>query len=99
MADQFYTGTQYKLRAGGPMPTEGGRFVLHTFMAEESQVDNYICTESLPGSEEFRGQGKGGDLVSASFTRLGILGGTTFQGKKVHNPKFIDEDGLGFNMG
>jgi len=95
MAEEFYVGTQYKLRAGSPMPTIGGRFVLHTFLAERYQIDNYICTDSLPGSEEFRGQG--GDFISANFSRLGVRGGTTFQGKVTHNPDFIDEDGLGFN--
>jgi hypothetical protein len=95
MADEYYTGYQYRLRAGTPMPVARGGFVLHTFMAEKSQVDSYLCTESLPGSEEFRGQG--GNLVSANFSRLPITGGNTFQGKIVHNPTFIEEDGMGFN--
>lgn len=77
------------------MPVAGGGFVLHTFMAEDSIVRSYVCTESLPGSEEFRGQG--GDLISANFSRLNIVGGNTFQGKQVYNPTFIDESSLGFN--
>jgi len=95
MADEVYTSTQYKLRAGTPMPTIGGQFVLHTFLAEEYQIDNYICTETLPGSEEFRGQR--GNYIAANFSRLGVVGGNTFQGKITHNPEFIDEDSLGFN--
>ena len=96
MAEEKYEGTQYKLRAGSPMPTIGGRFVLHTFKAELYQIENYICTESLPGSEEFRGQG--GSLISASFSRLGVRGGTVFQGKKTYSPDFIEEGVLGFNF-
>lgn len=97
MAEEYFTGTQYKLRAGSPMPTIGGRFVLHTFMAEKSEIRNYTCIDDLPGSEEFRGQG--GDYISASFSRLGVRGGTTFQGKITFNPEFVDEDELGFNIG
>lgn len=96
MADEYVEGTQYKLRAGSPMPTIGNKFVLHTFMAEKYKVYNYTCTESLPGSEEFRGQA--GPLISANFSRLGVRGGNTFQGRKVFNPEFIDEDKLGFNF-
>lgn len=86
----------YKLRAGSPMPTmDSGEFVLHTFMAELSRITIYACTESLPASSEFRGQG--GDLVSASFSRLNIKGGDVFQGKKVYTPDYIEEDDLPFN--
>ena len=96
MADEYYTGTQYKLRSGSPMPTIQGHFVLHTFLAEEYRVDSYLCTETLPGSEEFRGQY--GPLISASYSRLGVRGGNTFQGKKTYSPTFIEEDELNFNL-
>lgn len=86
----------YRLRAGAPMPTmNNGEFVLHTFMAEYSRIEVFACTESLPASNEFRGQG--GNLVSASFSRLNVKGGNLFQGKKVYNPDFIEEDDLPFN--
>jgi len=88
MAD--YTGQQYKLRAGAPMPIGTGRFVLHTFGAKIYQVDFYETTSSIPGSSSFRGQG--GDFVSANFSRLNDRSGNLFQGKVVHNPSFVDED-------
>ena len=96
-ANEVYTSKQYRLRAGEPMPITGGGFKLHTFMAEESDVYNYPCTDSLPGSEEFRGQG--GNYISAQFSRLQVKGGNYFQGKIVNNPKYIEEDALGFNLG
>ena len=85
-----YTTYTYRLRCGMPMSITGGGFVLHTFKAEKSQVDVSLCTSSLPSSSDFRGQG--GDLVSASFTRLkGEGGGKLFQGKTVHQPTYVDE--------
>lgn len=92
-----YTGQQYKLRAGSAMPINrgvtddgGGDFVLHTFMAELNDIEVIICTTELPGSEQFRGQG--GDLISASFTRLNVVGGEVFSGKKIYAPEYVDED-------
>jgi len=91
MPETTYRGKIYRLRAGNPMPTQaGGRFVLHTFMAEVNDVDIIACTESLPGSEQFRGQG--GNILSASFSRLGAKGGTVFSGRIVYGPEYIDED-------
>jgi len=86
------TGKKYRLRAGSPMPIKAGGFVLHTFGADISDVDIYICTESLPGSGEFRGQnGRSDAYISANFSRLNIKGGNTFQGKIVKNLTFDDE--------
>ncbi len=99
MAEEVhYIGVQYKLRAGAPMGISGaiGTFVLHTFMAEENKIDSFLCTESLPASSEFRGQG--GDLMQASFSRLQDIGGNTFSGRVVYSPTYIDENGLGFNF-
>jgi hypothetical protein len=105
MPEQIYTGRaydikQYRLRASSPMPVAegsyGGEFVLHTFMAEVSYVDIYECTEYLPGSSQFRGQG--GGLMSASFSRLGDRSGNVFQGRAVHAPEYVDEGVLGFNF-
>jgi len=91
MAETSVTGQQYRLRAGTPMPTATpGRFVYHTFMAEVSTVEFLSCTENLPASSEFRGQG--GDLMSANFTRLNVKGGNLFSGKKVYKPSYVDED-------
>lgn len=93
MAEVIYRGRIYRLRAGTPMPTQQvSRFVLHTFMAEVSDIDVIACTTSLPGSEEFRGQG--GNLMSASFSRLNVKGGEIFNGKKVYAPEYVDEDDI-----
>lgn len=91
MPEVSFRGQVYRLRCGTPMPVRGGgNFVLHTFMAEISDIDIISCTESLPSSSEFRGQG--GDLMSANFSRLNVVGGNIFSGKKVYAPDYIDED-------
>lgn len=88
-----YTGQTYRLRAGSPMPTSTpGRFVLHTFKAEISDVELIACTSSLPGSEEFRGQG--GNLMSANFSRVNAKGGDVFSGKIVYEPSYVNEDDI-----
>ena len=93
MPEVSYTGQQYRLRAGSPMPIQtAGVFVLHTFMAEVSDITIYACTSSLPGSTDFRGQG--GNFISANFSRLNAKGGEVFSGKIVNSPSFVDEDEL-----
>jgi len=89
MAEASFESEQYRLRAATPMPVSGGDFKLHTFMGELSRIVNYMCTENLPSSSEFRGQG--GDLMSASFNRLAIENGKVFSGKKVYSPTYIEE--------
>jgi hypothetical protein len=102
MAEQVFTVKQYRLRAAGPMPiavgSYAGNLVLHTFMAEVSDVSVYECTQSLPGSSQFRGQGSGGKFISASFRRLGDHTGKYFSGQIVHSPSYVDEGALGFNF-
>jgi hypothetical protein len=72
------------------MSVAGGDFVLHTFMAEKTKIDMELCTSSLPSSSDFRGQG--GDLISASFSRLkNEGGGELFQGKRVYPPEYVEE--------
>lgn len=93
-----FTGQQYRLRAGGPMPIVGGGFVLHTFKAELSDVDVYLCTESLPGSDQFRGQNRQATYISANFSRLNIKGGNTFQGKIIKNLRYVEEGSV-FSFG
>jgi len=84
------SGKKYRLRAGAPMRVKGtANFVLHTFGADISDVDVYLCTTSLPGSGQFRGQG--GSYISANFSRLNIKGGNTFQGQIVSNLTFGQE--------
>lgn len=91
--DVVYQNETYKLRAGAPMSKGeqgAGDFYVHTFMAERTQVDNYLYTETLPGSEEFRGQG--GNFTSASFNRLADRSGTVFAGTVNHSPVYVEED-------
>ncbi len=89
--DEIYESQQYRLRAGTPMPVEGiGNFKYHTFMAEKYEVWNYAATQTLPSSSDFRGQG--GNLYSASFSRLQDNTGEIFSGKKVFNPTIVEED-------
>ena len=87
--DVFIEGVSYKLRAGSPMPIGSGRFVLQTFMAEESDIVNYLYTENLPRSSEFRGQG--GNLVSAAYTRIMNVSGDAFTGKEISAPRIVSE--------
>lgn len=89
MANVYSDGETYRLRAGSPMPIGGSKFVLQTFMAEKSKVRNFLFTEDLPGSEEFRGQN--GEKVSASFTRLLDTSGDAYSGKEQYNPDFVEE--------
>lgn len=86
-AQGVYVGQQYRLRAGPPIPTMNGGFVMHTFKAEVNKVYSYLCTDKLPGSDEFRGQG--GNYMSAQFSRLNIVGGTKFSGKIIEKPVYI----------
>lgn len=91
MPEIKYDGQTYRLRAATPMPVrDAGRFVLQTFGAEVSDIEMFSCIEDLPASDEFRGQG--GDLISASFSRLNVAGGRYFQGKKTYSPSYVDED-------
>ncbi len=93
MTDIMIKGTTYKLRAGSPMPIGTGSFVTHTFMAEETDIDNYLYTNTLPGSEDFRGQG--GNYLSANFTQLLDKNEESFQGRITHNLVYTNEAYLG----
>ncbi len=84
------TGKLYKLRAGSPIPTVNGDFILQTFMSEQNEIDQYIITDQLPSSNDLRGMG--GNYASAKFNRLPGAGGDNFTGQSVHNPEFKDED-------
>ena len=85
------TGINYRLRAGSPMPTEGGTdFIIHSFMALRSTSEMDSCATDLPASNEFMGQG--GVLVSASYTKLPLSGGAVFKGKKSDNGAYVEED-------
>lgn len=97
MAESSYIGQIYRLRASSPMPVSAGRLMLHTFGGEVNDLEIYECTQDLPGSQEFTGQGLGGNLVSANFSRLGDKDGH-FQGRKMYPPEYIEEDALGFNF-
>lgn len=96
MDETSYKGQQFRLRAGTPMPIGGevGVFVYHTFMAEKSAIEVITCTEDLPASSEFRGQGGREGLISASYSRLNTKGGNLFSGRKLYSPEFVDEDDI-----
>ena len=94
--DVVYTSNQYRLRAGAPMSKGdqgSGGFYVHTFMAEMTEVDNYMYTTNLPDSDEFRGQG--GSFINASFNRITDREGDAFSGKITHNPTYVEEGTLG----
>ena len=84
----------YRLRAGSPMPTGLTTFVTHTFKAERTNVDMYLYTNELKGSDQFRGQGGVEEYISANFTRLLDVGGESFQGSVKHSPEIVEEDTL-----
>jgi hypothetical protein len=92
MADVKITSNVYKLRAGSPMPISLGHFILQTFMAEETTIDNYLYTTRLPSSSDFRG--RDGDYISANFTRLLDKNNESFQGKMTYNPVYVDEEDI-----
>lgn len=74
------------------MSIGAGGFVMHTFLAEKSQIDVYSYTDSIVGSDAFRGQG--GSYVSASYSRLLDQSGEVYQGKVVHSPTYVSEDSI-----
>lgn len=88
-------GTDYRLRAGSPMPTSTpGQFVLHSFMAllSNAYIDN--CASVLPSSSEFQGQG--GGYTSANYSRL-PLSEERFKGKITAQGAYVDESAGGYN--
>lgn len=86
-----FDGEQYRLRAGSPMPTDQG-IVLQTFGAEKTKITVILYTQTISSSNDFRGQG--GDLISASYSRLSDKGGDSFQGKLTYSPEYVDEDSI-----
>ena len=95
-----YIGRHYKLRAGSPMPTSrSGHFVLHTFMAATNDSIIESCTDVLPRSSDFIGNGAGGTLQSASFSRLPVssAGAALFRGQYSEKELYDEEYAWGFN--
>lgn len=86
-----YTGYQYRLRAGSPMPTSTkGHFVLHSFMAERQQIDIETCESDLVRSSAFRGQAGDGGLYAAQYSRL-PLSEERYSSKITNSPLYIEE--------
>lgn len=84
-----YNSYQYRLRAGSPMPTsELGKFVLHSFMAEEQDIIMDTCDSTIVKSNEFRGQG--GTLTSANYSRL-PLSEERYSGKITSSELYTEE--------
>jgi len=91
----FSSGTDYRLRAGSPMPTSTpGEFVIHSFMALISSVIIDNCAETLPSSSAFQGQG--GSYTSANFSRL-PLAEARFKGKITEGGAYVSEGTGGYN--
>lgn len=91
----LYTGEQYRLRAGSPMPTSNpSHFVLHSFMAAVQELKINTCLATLKTSRSFRGQG--GGFTSASYSRL-PLSEEYYSGKEVANEIYHDESYKGYN--
>lgn len=86
-----FVGEKYRLRAGAPMPISGGGcgFVLHTFMGATNVVTIDTCTDSLPESSDFQGQG--GDLLGATFSQLPVKGGGKFSGSTTAKDEYVEE--------
>jgi len=82
MAGSSFTSNMYRLRCASPMPAGGG-LVLHTFGTEVLILTTYMCTPTIPSSNEFRGQG--GSLMSASFSRLNVSQ-ELYQGRTIRDP-------------
>lgn len=84
-----YTGTQYRLRAGSPMPTSvRGEFVLHSFMAANQDSVIETCEIQLLRSSDFQGQG--GGFTSASYQRLPLTE-ERYSGKSTTSELYIEE--------
>lgn len=90
-----YENTLYRLRCGPPMPVGCVEhdFVLHTFMVESTVVEVFLCTDTLPSSSDFRG--RGGNYISANFSRLKSEGGgDLFEGTMNNAPTYIYKEDI-----
>jgi hypothetical protein len=91
--DEGYVGVSYRLRAGSPIYDDSGNAYLHTFGAEQNTVVVYDCAsaDKLPSSNSFMGQG--GNMLSASFARIGDRGGH-FSGRITYAPVYCGEGSI-----
>lgn len=96
MTDEVKTSEYtYRLRASSPMPLGNGAFLLQGFGGEYAETINYVYTEYLPRSEDFRGNdhiGNTGTYISANFSRIQDKNAESFQGKVNDDYEFIDEE-------
>jgi hypothetical protein len=88
--DDGYVGVSYRLRAGSPIYDNSGTAYLHTFGGEQNTIVVYDCADAgrLPSSDSFMGQG--GNMLSASFSRIGDRGGH-FAGRITYEPVYVTE--------
>jgi hypothetical protein len=88
--DEGYVGISYRLRAGSPIYDDSGNAYLHTFGGEQNTIVVYDCADAgkLPSSNSFMGQG--GNMLSASFARIGDRGGH-FSGRITYQPVYCSE--------
>lgn len=89
-----FSSISYKLRSAGPVPVGGGRFITQTFMAEKSSITIHEAATQLLKSIDMAGLG--GEYVSASYTRLPYLLGSSqvFSGNEVKKPVYVDESSI-----
>jgi len=81
--------SEYKLRAGPPMPVGDDKNILQTFGVNKYRIVIQTVTKDIVDSSRFRGNG--GDLVSASYNRLLDKSGLKFSARLVYSPSFEDE--------
>lgn len=88
-----FTSYTYRLRSSGPFPA-GGMLVVHTFMAEKSEVISHEATTDLLSSNDMALYG--GEYVSASYNAHPFtLGGIIFfSGQEIKKPEYIDESSM-----
>jgi len=88
-----FTSYIYRLRSSGPFPVKGS-LVVHTFMAEKSEVTNHEATTDLLSSNDMALYG--GVYISASYNAHPFtLGGVmVFSGQEIKKPEYIDESSM-----
>jgi hypothetical protein len=92
--DVSFDSITFKLRAGSPMPIGYGNFVTQTFMVEKTSTKTFLYTESLNGSDDFRGQG--GAYMNAQFSRLmSSSDSEAFKGSITSAPTYEEETVIG----
>jgi len=88
-----FTSHIYRLRSSGAFPAKGC-LVIHTFMAEKSEVTSHEATIDLLSSSDMALYG--GEYVSASYNAhpFTVDGMIIFSGQEIKKPEYIDESNI-----